>query len=223
MKIILILFLFFTIKIQAQVIPVAFMKSSISFDYPTVDIGGQQWMTYNLDGVNYRNGDPIPQETDQTTWKNLTSGAWCYYNNDAANGAIYGKLYNWYAVNDPRGLAPAGSHIPSLNELTILITYLGGESIAGGKLKSSGTTYWQSPNSGATNVTGFTGLPGGMRNLDDGFTSLNLTGWFWTATPSTNHPNQAHMAYIRHNVSSISPNTVVRPFINGLSVRVIKN
>lgn len=222
MKFFLIFFIIFTINVQAQIIPVSFMKPSITFDYPTVTIGNQQWMTKNLDVVKYRNGDVIPEVTDLTTWKNLTTGAWCYYNNDPANGAIYGKLYNWYAVNDPRGLAPAGSHIPSLNELNILSTYLGGIDIAGGKMKTTGTTYWTTPNAGATNESGFTGLPGGFRNVD-GFSTLNTTGWFWTATISNSLSGQAHMAFINNTTDNLSANTTVRPYLNGLSVRCIKD
>jgi uncharacterized protein (TIGR02145 family) len=120
-------------------------------------------MVKNLDVSTYRNGDPIPQVTDSATWNNLTTGAWCYYNNDPANGAIYGKLYNWYAVMDPRGLAPAGWHIPTLMEWYTTRDYLGGGNLAGGNMKSTGTSLWQSPNTGATNSSGFTALPGGYR------------------------------------------------------------
>ncbi|MBK9465523.1 MAG: fibrobacter succinogenes major paralogous domain-containing protein [Chitinophagaceae bacterium] len=87
---------------------------------PTIVIGTQQWMNNNLDVAFYRNGDPIPQVTDPTAWAGLTTGAWCYYNNDSTLGNKYGKLYNWYAVNDPRGLAPQGWHIPSDAEWTAL-------------------------------------------------------------------------------------------------------
>ena len=126
-----------------------------------VQIGNQIWMTKNLNVSHYRNGDIIPEVTDPTQWRDITTGAWCYYNNDTANGTVYGKLYNSYAVTDSRGLAPMGWHIPSQPELELLITYLGGSVVAGGKLKSK--TGWQSPNSGATNSTGFTGLPAGSR------------------------------------------------------------
>ena len=108
--------------------------------YPTVIIGTQTWTQTNLNVSHYRNGDIIPQVTDPTAWANLTTGPWCYYNNDPANGAIYGKLYNWYAVNDPRGLAPIDYHIPTDAEWTIIIDYFGGENIAGGKMKSTGTS-----------------------------------------------------------------------------------
>ena len=130
-------------------------------------------MDKNLDVDRYRNGDPIPKVTDPTAWVALTTGAYCYYNNDSATyAATYGKLYNWYAVNDPRGLAPAGWHIPSDAEWATIETCLGGASVAGGEMKETGTIHWQSPNTGATNSSGFTGLPGGYRNYDVVFSDV---------------------------------------------------
>jgi uncharacterized protein (TIGR02145 family) len=145
-------------------------------------IGTQQWMTQNLDVTTYRNGDIIPQVTNPTAWAALTTGGWCYYNNDPANGAIYGKLYNWYAVNDPRGLAPAGWHVPTDEEWTTLGTYLGGETVAGGKMKTTGTTRWTTPNASATNESGFTGLPGGFRYNYSPFSNVGDYGIWWGAT-----------------------------------------
>ena len=116
----------------------------------SVRICNQVWMTYNLDVRTYRNGDPIPQVRDTTALSNSTTGAWCWYNNDSVTYApIYGKLYNWYAVNDPRGLAPQDWHVPGYAEWTTLITCLGGYKAAGGKMKS--TARWKAPNKGTTN------------------------------------------------------------------------
>jgi uncharacterized protein (TIGR02145 family) len=148
---------------------------------PTIVIGTQHWMKENLDVVTYRNGDVIPQVTDGTAWAALTTGAWCYYNNDVANGAIYGKLYNWYAVNDTRGLAPTGWHIPTDAEWTILTDKLGGTSVAGGKMKSTGITRWTTPNASATNESGFTGLPGGYSD-NSGMLSNVGFGFWWSST-----------------------------------------
>jgi uncharacterized protein (TIGR02145 family) len=148
----------------------------------TVTICNQVWMTKNLDVSTYRNGDAIPQVTDPTQWYNLTTGAWCYYNNDAANGPIYGKLYNWYAVNDVRGLAPTGYHVPSDTEWTTLENCLGGDSVAGGKMKEAGLMHWISPNMGATNISGFTGLPGGYRNENGWFYNIGNSVSFWSST-----------------------------------------
>jgi uncharacterized protein (TIGR02145 family) len=139
-------------------------------------------MRENLDVMTYRNGDVIPQVTDATAWAGLTTGAWCWYNNSADNGAIYGKLYNWYAVNDARGLAPQGWHIPTDAEWTTLSTLLGGNAAAGGKMKTTGTTRWTAPNTSATNESGFAGLPGGYRDGDGAFSGVGGYGLWWSAT-----------------------------------------
>lgn len=142
----------------------------------------QIWKVKNLEVTTYRNGDPIPEVTDPTAWTGLSTGAWCYYNNDPANGTVYGKLYNWYAVNDPRGLAPTGWHVPSNAEWTILGTCLGGDAVAGGNMKETGTTHWTTPNTGATNSSGFTGLPGGRRNAIGVFSQVGSYGIWWSST-----------------------------------------
>lgn len=164
-----------------------------SWSGEVVKIGTQVWMLKNLDVTTYRNGDPIPQVADPTQWKNRTTGAWCYYENDPTFGAIYGKLYNWYAVNDPRGLAPAGWHVPTDAEWKTLEIYLGMSqsqadsadwrgSDEGGKLKESGTTHWISPNEGASNSNGFTALPGGGRIGGGNFIGINYHGYWWSRT-----------------------------------------
>jgi uncharacterized protein (TIGR02145 family) len=139
-------------------------------------------MSKNLDVAFYRNGDPIPQVTDATAWAALTTGAWCYYNNDPTQGNKYGKLYNWYAVNDPRGLAPQGWHVPSDAEWTTLETTLGGSSVAGGKMKEAGTLNWTTPNTSSTNESGFAGLPGGFRFSGGTFSSIGEVGYWWSST-----------------------------------------
>ena len=142
-----------------------------TLEAPVTDLMGMftirnHWHT-GLDGRNlkttkYNDGTSIPNVTNDTSWSNLTTGAYCWYNNDVSYKNPYGALYNWYAVNTGK-LAPKGWHVPSDAEWTTLITYLGGESIAGGKLKEAGTTHWLSPNTEATNSTGFSALPGGRR------------------------------------------------------------
>ena len=110
---------------------------------PSVSICCQRWMTRNLDVAVYRNEDPIPKVTDEAAWAALTTGAYCYYNNDStAYAATYGKLYNWYAVNDTRGLAPEGWYIPTDFEWTTLGACLGGDGVAGGSMKEIGTMHW---------------------------------------------------------------------------------
>lgn len=145
-------------------------------------IGTQVWTTQNLNVSTYRDGTTIPQVSDPTAWFALTTGAWCYYNNTTTNGTTYGKLYNWYAVIDARGLAPVGYHIPTDEEWTTLSTTLGGESVAGGKMKSLGTALWSTPNAGATNSSGFEGLPGGMCNNGAGFYDIRNFGRWWSST-----------------------------------------
>jgi uncharacterized protein (TIGR02145 family) len=146
---------------------------------PSVKIGNQTWMVKNLDVNHYRNGDSIPQVKDPAAWASLTTGAWCYYSNKSANGKIYGKLYNWYAVNDPRGLAPEGWHIPNESDWTNLTDQLGGYNVAGNKMKS--TKYWKSAKSAATNSSGFTALPGGCRDNDGAFVEIGSVGHWWNS------------------------------------------
>jgi uncharacterized protein (TIGR02145 family) len=157
-----------------------------------VTIGTQIWQTTNLNVTTYRDGTPIPEVTDPTQWAGLTTGAWCYYNNTEANGTIYGKLYNWYAVagihdtdlNTPnKTLGPVGYHIPTDAEWTTLTTFLGGESVAGGKMKSIGTTLWTSPNTDATNSSGFSAPPGGYRSGGIGtFSYIGNYGLWWSSS-----------------------------------------
>ena len=151
--------------------------------YPTIIINcsNQIWMQKNLDVSHYRNGDVIPQVTDPTAWANLTTGAWCYYTNNSYTGTTYGKLYNWYAVDDSRGLAPTGWHVPTDAEWTTLTDCLGGEAVAGGKMKE--TTLWISPNTDASNSSNFTGLPGGFRgSLDGTFYAFHEEGGWWVSS-----------------------------------------
>lgn len=165
-------------------------------NYPVVWICCTPWMASNLNVSTYQNGDSIPLVTDNQAWFELTTGAYCYFNNDPANEAIYGKLYNWYAVNDPRGLAPEGWHIPTDFEWTTLVNCLGGDGVAGGPMKEIGTAIWYPPNTGATNYTGFNGRPGGFRHHDGYFpTSLSYYGYFWSATEQ--YTNSVYYAWFR--------------------------
>ena len=151
--------------------------------YNSVVIGSQTWMKENLKTTRYRDSTAIPTGLDSATWRNTTSGAYTIYDNDTANNTIYGKLYNWYAVADPRNLCPTGWHVPTDAEFTQLTDYLGGEAVAGGKMKA--TTLWNSPNEGATNSSGFSALPGGLRNNYGNYNNIGDNGYFWSATEST--------------------------------------
>jgi len=204
----------------------AFISGQNDFNkFAAVSIGTQKWMTKNLDVKHYRNGDKIPQVTVPGKWDTLTTGAWCWFKNDSANGAVYGRLYNWYAVNDPRGLAPSGWHVPTDREWTTLSNFLGKN--AGGKLKDTGTIdagagLWWAPNKGATNSTGFTGLPGGYRSGDDGmFGQLGGQGHWWSSTEYQTF--QAWYRVLSYNYAIIyrSHQTATRRY--GFSVRCIKD
>jgi uncharacterized protein (TIGR02145 family) len=184
---------------------------------PTVIIGSQEWMLENLNVDSYLNGDLIQEVQDQTAWAALTTGAWCYYQNNTANGVIYGKLYNWYAVNDPRGLAPTGFHIPSDAEWTTLTTTLGGSAVAGGELKEVGLTHWNSPNTGATNSSGWTGLPGGNRTPT--FGAIGRGGNWWSSTEADS--TTAYKYSIEYQRVSVVDGTTNKTV--GYSVRAIKN
>jgi uncharacterized protein (TIGR02145 family) len=153
--------------------------------YEQVTIGTQVWMTKNLDVDHYRNGDPIPEVKDSVEWANLKTGAWCYYNNDPVLGKKYGKLYNWFAVNDPRGLAPHGWHVPSDSEWTILTIFLGGDSIASAKMRERDTTHWITTNIDVTNESGFTALPGGKRSSDGTFAGIRYNCTFYSTSKFT--------------------------------------
>jgi uncharacterized protein (TIGR02145 family) len=185
-----------------------------------ITIGTQIWTGCNLDVTNYQNGDLIPEVQDPVAWANLTTGAWCYYENDSNNGCTYGKMYNWYAVNDPRGLAPAGYHIPSETEVLTLQSYLGGNGIAGGKMKEIGTTHWNSPNTGATNETGWTGLPGGAR-VNALFGGMGITGPFWMANSYSPSPSMAYYMDL-YNFNSILDIKIFDK-VSGYCVRLISD
>jgi len=150
----------------------------------TVTIGAQVWMAKNLDVSYFKNVDPIPEAKTDEEWQeagNNKQPAWCYYDNDPANGDKYGKLYNHYAVTDSRGLCPTGWHVPSDSEWTTLENHLGGSSVAGRALKSKG---WNPPNTGATNSSGFTALPGGRRYDFGGFFYMTYYGRWWSSSVS---------------------------------------
>jgi uncharacterized protein (TIGR02145 family) len=157
--------------------------------YNTVTIGSQVWMKENLKVSKYRNGDPIPTNLDNAAWQNTTNGAFAIYESNPVNDSIYGKLYNWYAVADPRGLCPTGWHVPSDAEWTTLENFLGGVDVAGGKMKSTGTIQastglWLDPNTGATNSSGFTAFPGGFRGYAGivGYIAIGDDGDWWSST-----------------------------------------
>jgi uncharacterized protein (TIGR02145 family) len=204
----------------------------------SVTIGTQVWTNKNLDITTYRDGTVIPQVTDPTAWAGLTTGAWCYYNNTAANGTTYGKLYNLFAlagVYDAasltnaalrKQLAPTGWHIPVWSEWNPIYSFLGGASGGGGKMKSTGITLWTTPNTGADNSSGFTGLPGGFRTEFGTFQSIGISAAWWTPdviTGSTNidtiSGNYMNLNYNSANLTPVGPNDSN----GGFSVRLVRD
>ena len=165
-----------------------------------IKIGDQTWTRRNLDVSKFRNGDVIPQVQDLEEWKNLSTGAWCYYENDTENGTTYGKLYNWYAVNDPRGLAPKGYHIPTDAEWTILTDNLGGE--------ANNDHYMR-----------FAGLPGGCRDYDGDFANIGAFGNWWSS--SENNTSYALYRDLGSNSGNVSRFSNYKR--NGFSVRCLRD
>jgi uncharacterized protein (TIGR02145 family) len=195
--------------------------------YNTVQIGTQCWTKENLRVTKYRDGTVIPLDESGgadgsgtgLTWGSKTIGARTVYGHSAANLATYGYLYNWYAVADTKGLCPNGWHVPIDDEWTNSTNYLGGESVAGGKMKTTGTTFWNSPNTGATNESGFSALPGGFRISNGSFGLIRTTAFFWSATVFGNNA-----AWVR-NLSSSDSNVVRSTSLKsvGASVRCLRD
>jgi uncharacterized protein (TIGR02145 family) len=175
----------------AQIDSMIFEPGSVSggtvtdFDgnvYNTVVIGTNVWTTENLKVTHYRNGDDIPNVTGIAAWSALTTGAYVWYDNEISNKDIYGALYNWYTIADTREIAPEGWHVPTNTEMIMLSEYLGGDISSGGKMKEAGTDHWMDPNTDATNESGFTGLPSGMRYADGNYYDLGTLAYIWSST-----------------------------------------
>ncbi len=201
--------------------------------YNTVQIGTQCWTQSNLTVSKYRNGNSIPNiTTPNTLWGNTTSGAWCNYLNDSSHGTIYGKLYNWYAVNDARGLCPTGWHVPTDSEWNVMVKYLDPNadticanctqsSTAGGALKS--TTGWNSPNSGATNSSGFTGLPGGYRYITGDWHGAGASEGNWWSSSDTGSGNAWLRSLNSANAHVVRSNDGHTYWSFGFSVRCLRD
>jgi len=199
--------------------------------YQTVKIGDQWWMMENLKVTHYRNGDPIPHVTDNSTWEGLTTGAYCAYENDENDVETYGRLYNWYAVDDSRNIAPEGWRVSTDEDWKQLEMYLGLSSTEadsmgwrgtdeGGMLKETGITLWASPNTGATNESGFSALPGGYRSSDnDGFFTAGYLGYWWSST--TFDSQNAWYHSLNYNVAGVYRYCSIKQL--GFSVRCVRD
>src|ERR1035437_8749968 len=184
-------------------------------------VGFQIWMGGNLSTTNYNDGTSIPNVTDQATWRALTTPAWCWYNNSDVNREMgYGALYNWYTINTGK-LCPTGWHVPSTGEWVKLVTFLGDSLTAGGKLKEAGTAHWASPNINATNETGFSALPGGLRDNTGGFDDIGITGLWWSTTVNHSYTNVSWNRIMHSDNAYAYINASVWPY--GCSVRCLQN
>lgn len=189
--------------------------------YPSLRIGDQIWLTESLRTTKYRDGSAIPLVTDKTQWSNLTSGAYCWYDNNNIYEHPQGKLYNWHSLTDIRGLCPEGWREPSQADFIELIAYLGGTSVAGGKAKQEGITTWQSPNEGATNSSGYSGVGYGTRYSDGNFSvffPLGTFAQFWTSTEIT---DKVYSFFLANTHASFLQNSITKKK-EGLSVRCLK-
>ncbi len=186
--------------------------------YHTISIGSQVWMLENLKVTRYRNGDSISFVTDHLVWQ-TSPGAYCYYDNDTDYKEVYGALYNWWAVNDSRYLVPEGWHVPSDAEWAILGSAVG----SGGNMKEKGTSHWKAPNVGATNESGFTGLPGGYRDWLGYYTEIKKGGYFWSSTPYADlwSNSGAWYSYLKFDTDRAEVWRVLSDY--GFSVRCVKD
>ncbi len=189
--------------------------------YQTVLIGSQIWMVENLKATKFRDGSTIPNVTDDSQWGLLTTPAWCNYKNETKNGAVFGRLYNWHAVNDPKGLCPAGWRVPTDAEWTALIDFVGGRTVAGGKLKESGSQNWYGANVFGTNEYGFTALPGDFRP-SNGIIVYHMFNscYFWSSTPVSPTSSTAYYNWIPYSDKIVTRASTDKKV--GYSVRCIK-
>lgn len=188
--------------------------------YHSVKIGTQIWMDQNLNTTRYRNGDLIPNVTDLKTWQNLKTGAYCDYKNLEVMSVMYGRLYNWYAANDSRNIAPIGWHVATVADWITLETYLG-LTTSVNKIKETGNSHWINPQTNATNETGFTALPGGGLVSLSGFYSIGLFCGWWPSTDEYNSYDYARSRFIDNTTISIGYSNEDKH--DGLSVRCVKD
>ena len=189
-------------------------------EYGTVLIGNQVWMSENLKVTKYKDGTAIPTGHSNSDWSNLSSGAYAVYDDDDVNTDTYGFLYNWYAVDDSRIIAPDGWHVPTDDEWTTLTDYLGGTSVSGGKMKETGTEHWSSPNTDATNESGFTALPGGYRYFNGNYIHQGYSGYFWSST-EYNGRGSAWYRLLYYDGSDVSRSNYYK--LCGFSLRCVRD
>jgi len=191
-------------------------------DYKTIKIGNQEWMAENLRTTKYNSGEAIPNITDNTAWTTQTAGAYCLLNNDAATKATHGALYNWATLNDTRGIAPKGWHIPTQAEWQALVDYLGGATLAGGKMKQTGTTTWTTPNTAADNSSAFNALGGGYRLFDLGtFDKVGVNAYWWSKTTDPAVADDAFRCKLYNTDATVSIKASSKKY--GMYIRCVKD
>ncbi|MBK8503716.1 MAG: fibrobacter succinogenes major paralogous domain-containing protein [Saprospiraceae bacterium] len=203
---------------------VAFEGEVEDFDgniYRTVKIGGQIWMAENLRTEHFSESTPIPEVNNNSTWQSANFGAWCYYDTLESYNQPYGKLYNWFAVNDVRGLCPVGWHVPTATDWSSLTSFLGGAVNAGKKTKEVGNAHWLFENTDATNESGFTALPGGYRQSAGTFAELGYIGNWWSST-STDMTNASYQV-LWYPIGTWLFESLMQNNSIGNSVRCLKN
>jgi uncharacterized protein (TIGR02145 family) len=184
--------------------------------YTSVVIGTQEWLSQNLKTTKYCNGDPLVTDLISISWQSSSVGAWAYYNDDPTMNDTFGKLYNFYAVTDTRGVCPCGWHVPTTIEWNTLADFLGGPTTSGGTLKS--TTNWNTPNTGATNASGFGAKGGGYRLSNGNYSQQNVYGYFWTKNTFGSEG-----VYRRLNFDTAAVQSLFYSKRGGLSVRCLKD
>lgn len=200
--------------------PSAAVVDADGHPYSSVTIGTQVWLTENLRTARYANGEFIPYLSDQNAWVSTSEGAWSYYVNDVTYDQPYGKLYNWATVSDPRNVCPTGWHVPSDTEWTTMIAFLGGSSLAGGKMKEISSFHWVDPNTGASNSSGFTALPGASIPDNSGYShALSVNGLYWTADPADSETAYSYSLWAYD--ASVSKGSHSKKY--GFSIRCIRN
>ena len=190
--------------------------------YNTVQIGNQVWMAEDLKTTHYNDGSPIPMVEDYEEWANLTLPAYCWYNNDSLNADKFGALYNWYVVETEK-LCPAGWHVPSDEEWIALETALGGAEIAGGALKEVGTLHWKTPNTEASNISGYAARPGGYRSYNGTFNLMRTSGYWWSTSQKSWYGSEPKVLYRYMKYDDRALPRHIAEKTNGFSVRCVKN
>lgn len=225
--ILILIVVLFSKKINAQSGTVSDIDGNV---YKTIQIGNQIWMAENLKTTKFNNGKPIPKTADKANWKGLMSGGVCFYEDNSINGKTYGALYNWHAVRSQK-VCPTDWHVPSDGEWDTLALSLGGTKIGatrreeveileiGGKLKATDSTYWQYPNTGANDETGFSALAGGYRTSGGEFDLMGKSGYWWSSTISNSYGSFCR--FLNFNNSSFNRINLSKTY--GFSVRCIKN